>query len=340
MIKNQMGSSLVQAMVGLAIMGVTSVVFMNMMGQMSTSQRMAMDRQDITSLTLEMQSMFSSPNICRSGIVPGTTFDMARASSTYPPPSGTAVTGLPFRYQINGDMLASQGTLSNYGVNSSKVLMVNAGVAGTDTSGNPVYRADIIAEFAPKSGSNTFGIRNLVSGYFTVNAGSISGCGGSSPPTREQASLNCALLGGNYDTGTSACSLRAEMPAANLTCAALGGTFTNGKCSFTDHPSAVTASTSQGGSGSVQTSGMPDPATFCGSLGGTWGSGKCTLPSSATTTVVAAPPATGSWRIVSQGNSACQGAAPRTACTVGMVLNILGRTGGIGAPCNNLYQCM
>lgn len=213
---SQKGNTLIQVMVAAVIMGVISMSFMTMISQMSSAQKIAQGRQDIMNISQEMQTMFSSTDICKTALPAGMNFDASKAASPFPPATGGTLTGLPFQYKINGDTLASDATLNNYSVNASKVFLANGTMAGNNSAGDPIYRADVIAAFTPKQGSNSFAARTLASGFFTVSGGNITDCSAQSPPTQTTAAANCASLGGTYANG--ACTL----PSAGSTSAGSG----------------------------------------------------------------------------------------------------------------------
>lgn len=213
---NAKGSSLIELMVGIVILGVMTAGFMTMISNVTNSQKLAQSRQDMMGITQEMQTMFSSESICQRGLVAGTPFDFAKASVTYPPATGPfQFNGLPFKYKINGDVLQdnsfAQGqkteALTTYSLTVKHLQIVNAGTVGVDTNGNPVYRGDFIGQFGPSNytgqGLSDFSPRNMVSGFVSVANGTIASCSASGLSTLAQASLQyadiCTGLGGTWD---------------------------------------------------------------------------------------------------------------------------------------------
>lgn len=246
------GFSLVEMMVALVIMGVASMGFMTMLSQVSEQQKVAIARQDLINISLEVQSMFASRTLCPSGFVAGNNFDEALATKVYTPNGATPFEGMPFQYKINGDTLGSGATLKNYAVNVDKMFLLNATKVDNDTAGRPVYLADVMATFVPKSGNTSFAVRSLVSAFFTVNGSALIECGLTPPPTIKQASETCRSLGGAMvnnscllpGAGNSG-DVNSSMDVAQIPndpnfmsalCKNLGGTLTGTQCSFAGAP--------------------------------------------------------------------------------------------------------
>lgn len=80
----------------------------------------------------EVQTVFSSSVTCQKALQSGQVFDFALAAADYPPVAGAAVSGLPFEFRLNRDVLRSNGTLQNYNLIVNRVLLVNAGSIGFD----------------------------------------------------------------------------------------------------------------------------------------------------------------------------------------------------------------
>lgn len=322
--KTQRGSSLIELMVGITLLGIISIGFATLMSQMNKSQQITTARQDIVAITQEMQTMFSSPTICQSGLVPGTVFDLTQAQSAYPPPSGNPIAGLSFQYKLNSDTLKANSTLQNYSVNVNRILLVNAGTAGVDTTGNTIYRADIIAEFAPKQASVSFGIRPLTSGYFTTSGGNIATCSSIAPATQTVADANCTMLGGTYTAGTGGAAGSCDIPpSAATTCKVLGGTFSGGACALA----------SSGGTQLTANS-------LCSILGGTINSGVCNLGSGNPGSASTGPATSGNWKKVADGCNAGQMYRRLSgSCSPFGMVQFVNGTGAFG-PCSVTYQCL
>lgn len=230
---NDKGNTLIQVIVSIGLIGILSLAFASMMSQMSSAQKVAQIRQEIIGITQEVQTMFSSQAICSASLPVGMSFNLSQADDVYPPAAGAGVTGMPFQFRINGDLLVSNGVLENYSVNLGQVLMVNAGSVGVNVSGHPIYRGDIVAEFIPKSGSSAFGMKTLVSGFFTTDGGNLSSCSLLAPNSLTQIMLSCQEIGGIFRNGSCLTKADGEDPdlLASL-CPLFNGSLSDGFCTI------------------------------------------------------------------------------------------------------------
>lgn len=250
--RSELGSSLIQVIVAVALLGIVTLGFASMISQMSNAQRLVQSRQDLSILADEIQVMFSNPTACRSGLPPGLTFDGAKAAVRFPPPTGEPpfqFDGMPFSYQLNArETLRSGQDLQNYALRTNRIQLVNADNMGPDSTGRTVYRAKIIGHFSPRgitSGLTDFNTKILASGYFTVDTSQqIVGCSDTSPTDLNQLASTCQALGGSFNTDNNRCAMPTNL--ADL-CPQLNGTLKDGKCEIT------AASGAGGGTGSGTT---------------------------------------------------------------------------------------
>lgn len=232
---NSKGTSLVQIMISIALMGIVSLGFATMMKQMSASQQMIQAKQDLANVVDEVQMMFSSSATCFSGIPSGATFDVTQASVRFPSPPGQppfSFNGQPFVYRLNGSQsLQANSDLRGSSLIINNIQIVNADLMGTDSSGHSVYKAKLIGQFAVQSERNPIDLntRILTSGYFVVNPSNrrITGCSDFNTVDLHHVSSTCAALGGVYNATTKKCSMPVNM--AEL-CTQLNGTLNNDRC--------------------------------------------------------------------------------------------------------------
>lgn len=248
-IKNSRGTTLVQVMVSIGLMGIISIGFATMMGQMSASQQLIQAKQDLANIVDETQMMFSNPASCVSGIPTGSTFDLARAAVRFPAATGQpafAFTGQPFVFQLNGSqVLRSNSTLAGSLLQANNVQLVNADLVGTDEVGRSVYKAKLIGQFSARTEGNPMDLRTriLASGYFVVDPSNqrVVGCSDFNTADLNQISMTCVALGGSYDATTKKCSMPVNL--AEL-CTQLSGTLNNGRCEIT--PGGGTVASTEG----------------------------------------------------------------------------------------------
>lgn len=268
-VQNERGQGLIQVLIAVVLMGVIASGFATIVSNMSNAQRDAQARADLTSLTQELQTNFSSPIACAAGIVPGTAFNSTQAAVKYPPASGTFQNnGMPFAFKLGGDTLQTGQTMKNYSLVANRIQFVNSTNIGNDTNGDPIYRGDVIGQFAQKTGNKNFGTRNLASGYITVKNGVVVGCSTAAPPSLDQASANCAVLGGTYDTTVKKCLTTPNLndpQTLSTLCTNMGGTFGSGSCTLR----APASDMNMDASAIAQ--------AVCPQFGGSYTDGKCQL---------------------------------------------------------------
>lgn len=258
-IRNQHGSSLIELMVAVVVLGAVTLGFTTMISNVMNQQKIAQSRQDLADVGLEVQTVFSNPNFCKSSLA-GAPFDASQATVTYDASKPFAFNGMPFKLKINGaDTLQDNTDLKNYNLTVKHFQIVNAKDMGPDTGGNEIYSAQLIGHFAPKNysgnGISDFAIRNLSSGYLSVNGTNVVGCSSASPPTQQTAQTTCTALGGTYAAGK--CSL----PSSGSTSAGVGSS------------SGVWTTTAVHGAGCVASSGTKGPleGQSCPTIAGTSG---------------------------------------------------------------------
>lgn len=253
------GFSLVQVMVSAAIMGVIATGFASLIKNTFDAQRAVSTRQDITSLTLEIQSIFSNSEICRNSLVPGIVFNPTQASTRYPSPSGEVFLfqGLPFQMRINNEILREGAQLRSFDLNIDRFQLVNGSYAGTTETGDPVYKMQLIGQFSPRSsvggGLKEFSIKTLASGYISVNSGTIATCTAESSADEDQMAETCRNLGGIYNSRARRCDIPPNFRdpvIVSQMCSALGGVITNGQCTMPSSGTGVVVVGGGGGAGS------------------------------------------------------------------------------------------
>lgn len=283
-IRSQCGSSLIELMVAVVVLGAVTLGFTTMISQVMNQQKIAQARQDLADVGLEVQTIFSNPDYCKSSLA-GAAFDASKAAVAYDASKPFAFNGMPFKLKINGsDTLQGNTDLKNYNLSVKHFQIVNASPAGTDSAGNDIYTAQVIGHFGPKnysgSGVSDFAIRNMSSGYLTVNGNTVVGCSSASPPTQTTALANCQSLGGSFDTASGKCAVQAD-PAS--TCATVGGTYASGKCTLPSSGS-TSAGSGSSGSGTWQTTGVTGSPLYCsGSPKGSLEGQSCPQIASTTT---------------------------------------------------------
>lgn len=214
--RNSRGQSLIQVIVAVAILGIVSLGFMTMISQVMQAQKLAQARQDLLTLSNDVQTAFANPTACQQALgAKGVAFEASKASVIFPPAQGStfANNGLPFSMQLNAqDTLKDNTTLKTYNLIANHVELVNAQPVGNDPSGNPVYKANIIGQFSPQGtgghGLSDFATRQLAAGYFAVSGGNITGCSTSDltnpflsgGATGSTAAAACTLIGGTMTT--------------------------------------------------------------------------------------------------------------------------------------------
>lgn len=291
---NQSGSSLLQVMVAVAVLGVVSVGITTMISQSFSSQKMIQVRQDMIGISEDVRTQFSNAIACQSGITAGAKFDFNLAKVAYPPPIGTAFqwNGQAFSYKINNgnDVLADNTDLKSYSVRTNRLQIVNAGTVGVDPSGNQIYRASVLAQFAPKDrsaeGLKDFNSRVLTTGYFTVNPSNvIIACAQTSPADISQVAETCLSLGGSFNSATKKCEFIGAQ-TGNVTnqsdteamvealCPNFNGSYRNGHCIIASTNTVTIGSAPSGSAPTSLPCTLPPPTCT-----GTCGSGpgvKCT----------------------------------------------------------------
>lgn len=228
---NQKGNTLIQVVVASALLGIISMGFMTMLSQMSQAQRIAEARQDLVSLTNDMQTNFSVDTVCTQNLVSSQAFSFDQAKAQFPPAAGAsfAYNGQPFKFKLASDTLQDGAKLSTYKLTANKIQIVNAvDTMKQDSSGNEIYKINVIGQLSPQNydghGLSDFSARQLASGYITVGSGSIVTCSATDP------SLSVGRNPAQVTGGTTGTPLTSDQIAQ--VCSAFNGTYANGMCAI------------------------------------------------------------------------------------------------------------